>query len=69
MSDFEVQLPEALSWRRPPIWWDPVPPWLRLEDDVLRRIVLVELDLQRQVLQLQMDALSKKIDLVTQGIK
>jgi hypothetical protein len=46
-----------------------VPPWLRLEDEVLRQIVLVELDLQRQVLQLQADALSKKIDLVTQGMK
>ncbi len=69
MSDFNVSLPESLQWfRRPPIWWDPVPDWLQLREDVRTQLFTTELRAQLEMMVIQTKALQAKIDLIEKGV-
>jgi hypothetical protein len=59
MSSKKLQLEEkALEWPLRP-WWDPLPPWLNLKDDLLRRFAELEIQFKIRELQLQQEKLEK----------
>jgi hypothetical protein len=68
MSEFrlERQLPEILRWWRQPIPWDPVPDWLfeQVGVDVMRELLVVDLEFQRDMLERQTKALDRKLEIL-----
>ena len=70
MSDFqfERQLPELLKWRRPPIW-DPVPDWLfeHLGVELVRDLLVIDLEMEREMIGLHAKALDRKIEILQRG--
>lgn len=57
MSDHIVQLaPEVLEQILRPRWvWDPPPPWLKLDEEMLHRFAQVELEFKQKELEIQME--------------
>jgi hypothetical protein len=48
---------------RPP-YWDPVPPWLKFNEDVLRRFADLEIKFKIKELQIQQEKLERFSDMV-----
>jgi hypothetical protein len=61
---------ELFQWLDRPIFWDPVPDWLneRLDDRIRIELFLKDLEVQRVVLQTQLDTLTTKIDILTKTL-
>ena len=65
MSDFDLHLPEQLQWfRRPPIWWDPVPDWFKVQPEIASQLLVTELRSQLEMMSIQARALEQKIALI-----
>jgi hypothetical protein len=47
MADIE----ELLLWRR--LWWDPPPPWIKLNEEQMRKFAAVELRLNAKINEIQ----------------
>lgn len=61
---------ELFQWLDRPIFWDPVPDWLneRLDDRIRIQLFLKDLEVQRVVLQTQLETLTSKIDILTKTL-
>ncbi|HET7821554.1 MAG TPA: hypothetical protein VFL10_08515 [Ornithinibacter sp.] len=61
---------ELFQWLDRPIFWDPVPDWLneRLDDRIRIELFLKDLEVQRVVLQTQLETLTSKIDILTKTL-
>jgi hypothetical protein len=61
---------ELFQWLDRPIFWDPVPDWLndRLDDRIRVELFLKDLEVQRVVLQTQLESLTTKIDILTKTL-
>ena len=61
---------ELFQWLDRPIFWDPVPDWLneRLDDRIRIQLFLKDLEVQRVVLQTQLETLTAKIDILTKTL-
>jgi hypothetical protein len=61
---------ELFQWLDRPIFWDPVPDWLneRLDDRIRIELFLKDLEVQRVVLQTQLETLTTKIDILTKTL-
>jgi hypothetical protein len=61
---------ELFQWLDRPIFWDPVPDWLndRLDDRIRIELFLKDLEVQRVVLQTQLESLTTKIDILTKTL-
>jgi hypothetical protein len=61
---------ELFQWLERPIYWDPVPDWVseRLDDRVRAQIFLRDLEVQRVVLQTQLDNLTANIEVLTKSL-
>lgn len=61
---------ELFQWLDRPIFWDPVPDWLndRLDDRIRIELFLKDLEVQRVVLQTQLETLTAKIDILTKTL-
>jgi hypothetical protein len=69
MSNVEPELLEQFQWfRRPPIWWDPVPDWLDLRMDIRHKLLMVEMQATREMLDVQMRAFDQKMELLEQAL-
>jgi hypothetical protein len=57
---------ELFQWLRPPINWDPVPDWVldRIDERIRIRLFLGDVEFQRNVMQLQLDALNAKAEIL-----
>lgn len=64
MSD-RFDLPEALQFR-PRWWWDPVPEWIfrHLEREELLELAVVQVEFQRGLLDLQVKAADRALELL-----
>jgi len=53
---------ELLHWRRP--WWDPLPPWIKFDEEQIRKFAAVEFRLNAKIdeIQTQMRAEIEKIE-------
>jgi hypothetical protein len=53
----------------PRIWWDPVPWWFinYLDKPVLTQIAMVQLELQREMLQVQMKSVEKTLAAISKA--
>ncbi|MGE5201271.1 MAG: hypothetical protein ACM3O6_04325 [Acidobacteriota bacterium] len=53
----------------PRIWWDPVPWWFinQLDKSVLTQIATVQLETQREVLQVQMKSVEKTLAVISKA--
>ncbi len=60
MSNKNMQLKEEtlIEILRPPCW-DPVPPWLKLSDDIIRRFADLEIQFKIKELQIQQEKLEQ----------
>ncbi|WP_392544938.1 hypothetical protein [Oryzobacter telluris] len=61
---------ELFQWLDRPIFWDPVPDWLneRFDDRIRTEFLLKDLEMQRVVLEKQLETLTVKIDLIQKTI-
>jgi hypothetical protein len=60
---FEQEIPPYLLKRW--IIWDPIPDWLELKPDILKKIFLVTLDIEKEHLAIE----QRKIDMVKEIFK
>jgi len=70
MAREDLDISERLQWN--PKWhWDPVPWWFveHLDRAVLKDIAVNQLELQRDILQLQVKSISQTIDLMSKARK
>lgn len=61
---------ELFQWLDRPIYWDPVPPWVfkQVDERVRVELFLKDLEVQRVVLQTQLDALESKIGILQKSL-
>lgn len=64
------QFAEALRFN-PKWWWDPIPPWFfeHLTDELSRRLLVVQLEKQAQIVQAELNAIKQVAELVKAPIK
>lgn len=70
MAQEDLVFPEALQWN--PKWhWDPVPWWFidRLDRPVLKNIAQIQLELQRDILARQVEAIEQVINVIGKARK
>jgi hypothetical protein len=61
---------ELFQWLDRPIYWDPVPDWVteRLDDRIRTQLFLKDLEVQRVILQTQVETLTSKIEILTKTL-
>jgi hypothetical protein len=61
---------ELFQWRDIPIPWDPVPPWIfdQIDERVRAQLFLKDLEVQRVMLQTQLEALNGKIEILQRSL-
>jgi hypothetical protein len=62
---------ELFQWsHNPPIWWDPIPPWVidQIDEQVRNQLFLKQVELQRSVLKLQVEALNAQAEILQRAI-
>ncbi len=61
---------QELQWQIPPIYWDPIPDWWlqRARPDVIAELLNTRFEVQREILQVQMNALERAQSLIQQGL-
>ena len=62
----ERDIYELFRWLNRPIPWDPVPDWLneRLDDRLRTELLVKDLELQRSVLEKQLETLTSKMEMI-----
>ena len=60
---------ELFQWLHPPIW-DPIPDWVfeRVDEPVRAQLFLRDVELQQAIMQLHLDAVSAKAEILQRAI-
>ena len=70
MAQEDIRISESLQWN--PKWhWDPVPWWFveRLDRAVLKNIAVIQLELQRDMLNLQAASIEQTLKIISKARK